>query len=95
MAGRGEELPIALISSVDGAEHDGSAVHREQRAYCIELGGEDLEDDEGKAELGERGPHVCPLERALRCSDLHQSSMRRMEISRFADSMVTSDSIGM
>ena len=68
----GEELAVALVATVDGDEEDGGAVDGEEGADGVELGGEDLEDDEGEGELAEGGAHVGALKGALRGSDLGQ-----------------------
>lgn len=69
-----KELAVALVPTVNGDEHDGSAVHGEEGADSVELGGEDLEDDEGKRKLGEGGAHVGALKGALSSTDLDESA---------------------
>lgn len=68
----GEELPVALVAAVDGDQQHAGPVQREQGADGVEVGREDLEDDEGEAELGQGGPHVRALEGALRGADLDE-----------------------
>jgi hypothetical protein len=46
-----EELAVPFVAAVDGHEQDGQAVDGKQGADGVELRGEDLEDDEGEAEL--------------------------------------------
>lgn len=71
--GRGEEeLAVALVAAVDGDEHDGGAVDGEEGADGVELGREDLEDDEGEGELAQGRAHVGALKGALGCADLDE-----------------------
>lgn len=65
-----EELAVALVAAVHGHDHDGGAVGREEGAGGVELGREDLEDDEGEGELGEGGAHVGAFKGALGGADL-------------------------
>ena len=67
-----EELAVALVAAVDGDEQDGGAVAREERPDGVELRGEDLEDNQGEAELRQGRSHVGALERALRGADLDE-----------------------
>ena len=69
-----EELAVALVAAEDGDEHDGGAVDGEEGADGVELGREDLEDDQSERELRQRRPHVRPLEGALGGADLDQPS---------------------
>lgn len=68
----GEELAVALVAAVGGDEGDGGGVDGEEGADGVELGGEDLEDDEGEGELGEGGAHVGSFEGALGGADLDE-----------------------
>lgn len=67
-----EELPVALVAAVDGDQHDGGAVDGEEGADGVELGVEDLEDDEGKGELRDGGAQVGALKGALGGADLDE-----------------------
>ncbi len=67
-----EELAVAFVAAVDGDEQDGGAVAGQQGADGVELGGEDLEHDEGEGELRECGTHIGALEGALGRADLDQ-----------------------
>lgn len=69
----GEELPVALVPAVHGADEDRAAVDGEQGADAVELGREDLEDDEGEAEQREGGAGVGALKGALGGADLDES----------------------
>lgn len=65
LAHLGEELAIPLVSTVKADEENAGAVDREQGSDAVEFGGEDLEDDECKGKLRQRGSHVSTFERAL------------------------------
>lgn len=71
-SGSREELAVALVPPVHGDEEDGDAVDGEEGADGVELGREDLEDDEGEGELAEGGAHVGAFERALGGADLDE-----------------------
>lgn len=71
----GEELAVALVAAVYGYEHDGGAVDGKEGADGVELGREDLEDDEGEGELAEGGAHVGALEGALGGPDLDEPAI--------------------
>lgn len=47
-----EELAVALVTAVDGDQHDSGTVDGEESADGVELGGEDFKNDEGEGELG-------------------------------------------
>lgn len=68
----GEELLVALIAAVDGDQQHAGPVQREEGADGVEVGREDLEDDEGEAELRQRRPHVCTLKGSLRGANLNE-----------------------
>lgn len=65
-----EELPVPLHASEGAHAQDTGAIDGEEGADGVELRGEDLEDDEGEAELGDGGAEVGAFECALRRSDL-------------------------
>lgn len=73
LLGGGEELAVALVAAVDCDEHDGGAVDGEEGSDGVELGREDLEDDEGEGELREGGAHVGALKGPLGGADLDES----------------------
>lgn len=67
----GKELFIALGATEETNDQDSCAVYREQRPYTIELGGEDLEDDEGEGELRQSGPDIGTFKGTLGCTHFH------------------------
>lgn len=71
-----EKLLIPLLSPVQADEEDAHTVGGEEGADAVELGREDLEDDERKAELAEGGAHVRALEGALGGADLDELVLR-------------------
>ena len=85
MALGGEELAVALVAAVDGDEEDGGAVDGEEGADGVELGREDLEDNEGEGELAEGGPHVGALKGALGSPDLSESVMPKLGLRQLGD----------
>jgi hypothetical protein len=66
-----------LLSSEQTDEEDTGSVYREQCANRVELGCEDLEHDERKRELANRGANVGSFKRPLRCSNFHHLSRRQ------------------
>jgi len=64
-----EELLVALLATVQTCKEDASAVNCEESPDAVELGGEDLQHDEGEGELAEGGPDVGAFEGALGCAD--------------------------
>lgn len=56
-----EELLIALLPPEKRSAEHACAIDSEQSPHAIELASEDLEHDERKAELPERGSDVCAL----------------------------------
>lgn len=61
----GEELSVSLRAAEKPNNEDAGAVDGEERTDTVELGGEDLEHDEGKGELGEGSPNVGAFEGSL------------------------------
>lgn len=61
----GEELAVTLLAAEEADDEHAGAVDGEQGPDAVELGGEDLEDDEGEGELRQRRADVGPLERPL------------------------------
>lgn len=68
--------PRTLLPSEQADEQDASPVHSEQRANRIELGGEDLQNNERKGKLSDSGADVGSFEGSLRCANLHHLSWR-------------------
>jgi hypothetical protein len=66
----GEELAVALLAAEQTDEQHSGAVDGEQGANAVELGGKDLEDDQGKGELRQGGAHVGAFEGSLGGADL-------------------------
>jgi len=72
LANLAKELPITLHPSESTGSQNPGAIDSEQSANGVEFRGEDLENDEGKGELGERGADVSALERALGGADFDE-----------------------
>ncbi|KKA20504.1 hypothetical protein T310_5492 [Rasamsonia emersonii CBS 393.64] len=60
-----EELAVALLAAEQADQEHAGAVDGEQGADAVELGGEDLEHDQGERELGQGGAYVGALEGTL------------------------------
>lgn len=60
-----EELSVSLGAAEQSNDQDTGTVDGEQRTDTVELGGEDLEHDEGKGELGEGRSNVGTFEGPL------------------------------
>lgn len=67
-----EELLIALLPSKPAGKEDTRSVDGEESADGVELGREDLKDDEGERELAQCCTDVGSFEGSLRCSDFHE-----------------------
>jgi hypothetical protein len=68
----GEELPIPLLPSIRAHGQHPRTVDGEERTDAVEFTREDLEHDERKGELGERGADVGSFEGALCGADLDE-----------------------
>lgn len=60
-----EELSVSSRAAEKSNNEDTGTVDGEQRTDTVELGGEDLEDDERKGELGEGSSNVGTFEGSL------------------------------
>lgn len=60
-----EELSVSLRAAEKSDDENTRAVYREQSPNTVELGGEDLEYDEGEGELRKGGSDIGPLKGAL------------------------------
>jgi len=60
-----KELLVALLSTVQTCKEDTGPVDSKERPNAVELGGEDLQHDEGEGELAEGGPDVGAFEGTL------------------------------
>jgi len=67
-----KELSIPLHPPKSTSSQNPGTVDSEQSANGVKFGGEDLEDDEGKGELGERGADVGSFESALGGADFDE-----------------------
>ena len=67
-----EELPIGLHTPEGAYCKHTRAIDCKQRAYAIELAGEDLEHDQGEAELTQARPNISSFKGSLGCSNLDQ-----------------------
>ena len=61
----GEELSVSLRTTEKSDDENTSTVYREQSTNTVELGGENLEYDEGEGELRKCGSDIGPLKGAL------------------------------
>lgn len=66
-----EELFVSLRAAEKSDDENTRTVYREQSPNTVELGGENLEYDEGEGELRKSGSDISPLEGALGRAHLH------------------------
>lgn len=72
-----KKLRIPTLPPQETRHHDETSKYRKQCTDAVELLREDLEDDEGEGELGERGAEVGALKGALRGADLDELFLRQ------------------
>lgn len=63
-------LALTLVASEQARKQDTSTIHSKQCAYGVELGCEDLQDNECKGKLAQCGADVGSFKSPLGCSDL-------------------------
>lgn len=66
----GEKLSISLRAAEQPNDEDSATVDSKERTNTVELGGEDLEHDEGEGELGEGRADVGTFKGPLSSADL-------------------------
>lgn len=60
-----KELSVSLRAAEKSDDENTRAIYREQSPNTVELGGENLEHDEGEGELRKSGSDIGPLKGAL------------------------------
>jgi hypothetical protein len=65
-----KELSIPLRATEESDKENAGAIDGKQGTDTVELGGEDLEDNQRKGELGESCPNISPFEGTLGSADL-------------------------
>ena len=74
-----EELFVALLPPISSDRQHASSVYSEQSTNGVELGGENLQDDEREGELRQRRSYISSLEGALSGSNLDKLIIRQID----------------